>query len=119
MSSLILSAIAVLLRITLAVPVSAATLPIGSSGACASVAGADVGGAGVAAGAAGVCGTGAGCTCASCVRSGAAFARPAGVRPATSRSANDDRRHIKEISELGGRNERRRVDFSLARLNAV
>src|SRR3977135_1448134 len=48
MSSLTFSGIAALLRVTVAVPVMIATLPIGSSGGCASAAGAAGSGAGAA-----------------------------------------------------------------------
>src|SRR3954462_994267 len=50
MSSLSLSGILALLRVTVAVPVMIATLPIGSSGGCASAAGAAGSGAGAAGG---------------------------------------------------------------------
>src|SRR5207244_10874809 len=99
-SSFGLSGIAVLLRVTVAVPTTAATLPIGSSGtaSAAGAAGSGVGAAGLGvAGAAGVGGAGAGkgCGWASWVGSGAAFTDRAGIKPATSTSANENRRHIR------------------------
>ena len=95
MSSFSLSGVAALLRVTVALPVSVATLPIGSSLAA---------GAGVVAGAgAGAC---AGCVCASFVESeiashvreksscggdgiATAFAAPASMKPPTSQSAKN------------------------------
>ena len=82
MSSLTLSGMALLLRVTVAVPVTVATLPIGSSGARASAA-RDAAGSGAAAGAAGVCGACAGLRLRQLRQIGGRIRkqRPAGVRP--------------------------------------
>ena len=98
MSSLTLSGVVLLLRITLALPVTVATLPIGSSGACASAAGAAASGA-AGSGAAGC--AGAGCACANCVGSddaAATFVAPNIVLQANSRSARESGRCITGIS---------------------
>ena len=112
MSSLTLSGVVLSLRITLALPVTVATLPTGSSGACASAAG--VAGSDVA-------GSGAACACASCVGSDEAaetlFA-PLAMVQANSRSARDSGRCIKGIPGRERRARARRGDFSLAALNA-
>src|SRR6185369_2370614 len=95
MSSLTLSGVVLSLRITLALPVTFATLPIGSSGASAAVA---------SGGAAGC--VGSVCACASCVgpeglpRTSVA---PIIVPQASSASAKDNWRDIGEISVHGGR----------------
>src|SRR4051794_28617726 len=104
MSSLTLSGVVWSLRITLAFPVTVATLPIGSSGASAVVAS---GVAGSGAGAAGVAdGEGSVCACASCVGS-AGLAKtsvaPIIVPQASSASAKDNWRDIGEISVQGDR----------------
>src|SRR6185437_9707975 len=103
MSSLTLSGVVLSLRITLALPVTVATLPIGSSGACASAAGAFASGVGVA-GAAG-CG-GSVCACASCVSpDGPAklSVAPIIVPQASSASAKKNWRDIGGHSVHGGR----------------
>src|SRR3954463_4936163 len=110
MSSLTLSGVVWSLRITLAFPVTVATLPIGSSGASAVVASGVAGsGAGAAGGggAAGVAdGEGSVCACASCVGS-AGLAKtsvaPIIVPQASSASAKDNWRDIGEISVQGDR----------------
>ncbi len=99
------------LRITLALPVTVATLPTGSSGACASAAG--VAGSDVA-------GSGAAWAWASCVGSEEAaetlFA-PLAMVQANSRSARESGRCIKGFREGRGGRGARRGDFSLAGLN--
>ncbi|MGY3192684.1 hypothetical protein ACVIWU_002050 [Bradyrhizobium sp. USDA 4509] len=123
MSSRICSGVAVLLRVTVAVPVSVATLPIGSGAAgCALAAGAGVAGAGVAgAGVGGVAlgagaGACAGCACASRVKSGAALAADCQpiVTPAPSRSA---KRRLRRIA-IDSRGRQWGRQLSRVRLNA-
>ena len=94
------------LRITLALPVTVATLPIGSSGACASVVGAVASGeAGSGAAVAGAAGCeGSVCACASCVRpdeAAEALVVPIDALQANSSSAKESWRDI-GISVHGG-----------------
>src|SRR6478672_7685214 len=118
MSSLTLSGVVLSLRITLALPVTVATLPIGSSGASAAVASGVVGSVAAAAGAAGC--VGSVCACASCVGS-AGFPKtsvaPIIVPQASSASAKDNWRDIGgfPFKEAGRRQD---LDFSALRLNA-
>src|SRR3954451_4370120 len=102
MSSLTLSGVVLSLRITLALPVTVATLPIGSSGASAAAAS---GVAGSGAGAAGVAdGEGSVCACASCVRpdeAAEALVAPIVVLQANSMSAKDNWRCIGGIPGRG------------------
>src|SRR4051812_14317577 len=74
MSSLSLSAVEALLRVTVALPVTVATFPIGSSAAGCAAVGADAGA---------LCGAGAGCTCAK--------APPAVARQHSRHAANETR----------------------------
>src|SRR6185436_20887575 len=123
MSSLTLSGVVLSSRITLALPVTVATLPIGSSGACASVAGAVASGvAGSGAAVAGAAGCeGSVCACANCVRSdgaAAAFVADIVVLQANSMSAKDNWRCIRGNPGRGEGRERSFYDFSLSWLNA-
>src|SRR5260370_39159121 len=119
MSCLGLSGVVSLLRVTLALPVRVATLPIGSSTAgwawAAGAAALGVAGAG-AAGAAGC--AGAGCACANCVMPGAAKTSVAPIQQTMSRSANENQRRI--TTDSGQRVIGRRAEgyISLAGLNA-
>src|SRR6476659_5917790 len=104
MSSLTLSGVVLSLRITLALPVTVATLPIGSSGASAAVASGVVGSVAAAAGAAGC--VGSVCACAICVGPEGlpkTSVAPIIVPQASSASAKDNWRDIGEISVHGGR----------------
>src|ERR1044072_1355140 len=100
MSSLTLSGVVLSLRITLALPVTVATLPIGSSGGSAVVAagvdGSGAGGAGVGGGE----GAGSVWACANCVRPGeaaAALVAPILALQANSMSGKDNWRCIGRI----------------------
>src|SRR4051795_4481911 len=104
MSSLTLSGVVWSLRITLALPVTVATLPIGSSGASAAVA-SGVAGSVAAAGAVGRVGS-ACASCANCVGSeglAKTSVAPIIVPQASSASAKDNWRDIGEISVHGDR----------------
>src|SRR5882757_11100129 len=113
MSSLTLSGVVWSLRITLALPVTVATLPIGSSGASAAVASGVAGSGAAAAGAAD--GEGSVCACANCVRpdeAAEALVAPIVVLQANSMSAKDNWRCIEKF-RVGGGQGAKLCDFSL------
>ena len=117
MSSLTLSGVVLLLRITLALPVTVATLPIGSSGASAAVA-SGVAGSGAVAGAVGC--EGSFCACASCVSSGgpAETVRRADRRAAGQQQEREGQLALTSGNSVHGEGRRRGPDFSAVSLNA-
>ena len=118
MSSLTLSGVVLSLRITLALPVTVATLPIGSSGASAAVASGVAGSGAAAAGAAGC--EGSVCACASCVSSDGACEN---FRRADRRAAGQQQEREGQLALHRGfpfteEGEKAGPDFSVASLNA-